>query len=99
MELIKKSTLETSDISKRKLRIALSDYGRFGKMEDPEMKSCEINELYEESPEEHRYGKGVLFRLEELITIEIGETEKQSLVNKSSHLKVTEFELVRTLLN
>jgi fido (protein-threonine AMPylation protein) len=98
-KLIELATIETSDVSKKKLRIALFEYGRYGKIADPEERTHEINELYELDPEKHRYGKAVLFRLEELITQEIKSAEQVSLVKKSHNVKIKEFENVNTLLN
>lgn len=96
-ELIDQATLDTSETSKSKLRIAYADYGKFGKMIDPQEKAIEINEMYDADPEKYRYGKDVLFRLEELIAHELGLLEKVDLAQFSSNLKITEIESFRNL--
>ncbi len=97
-EIIQLATEEVSETSKRKLRIALDSTGRYGKIDDPEEKSNEINKLYDSDPEKYRYGKDVLYILEELITKEINSSEKITLVKKSPYIKVIEFEKVNSLL-
>ena len=56
-EINQLATEEVSETSKRKLRIALDNTGRYGKINDPEEKSNEINKLYTEDPVKYRYGK------------------------------------------
>ena len=91
-ELIIQATNETSEVSKRKLRQALSQYGKYGKMEDPQEKAEEINSLYDSEPEKYRYGKEVLYKLEELITTELKLPDRVSLSSTSNHVKIIEFE-------
>ncbi|MBK8627786.1 MAG: hypothetical protein IPN86_20155 [Saprospiraceae bacterium] len=90
--LILQATKETEDISKGKLRKALAQYGKFGKMEDPMEKAEEINALYDSDPTKYRYGKDVLYKLEELIQAEIGSAEKVSLSMLSEHIRINEVE-------
>jgi fido (protein-threonine AMPylation protein) len=94
-ELISHATNETSEISKRKLRQALSQFGKYGKMEDPQEKAKEINSLYDSEPEKYRYGKEVLYKLEELITKELNLTDRASLSSTSNHIKINEFEKLK----
>lgn len=91
-ELIEQATFETSDKSKGKLRIAYSEYGKYGKMNDPLEKANEINKLYDSDPIKYRYGKSVLYRLEELIAAELGTSDRPSLAKYSDHLKINEIE-------
>lgn len=98
-ELIELATAEASEVSKKKLRIAYFEYGKFGKIADPEERSIAINLLYESDTKRYRYGKEVLFKLEALIAREIDESEKVSLVKKSQFIKIEEFRNVSTLLN
>lgn len=91
-ELILQATKDTEGISKGKLRKALAQYGKFGKMEDPMEKAEEINALYDSDPTKYRYGKDVLYKLEELIQAEIGSAEKVSLSMLSEHIRINEVE-------
>lgn len=91
-ELIEQATVETEEISKSKLRKALAQYGKYGKMVDPQEKVDEINALYDSEPIKYRYGKDVLFKLEELITNELALAEKISLSVLSDHIKISEIE-------
>jgi hypothetical protein len=97
--LIELATVEASDVSKKKMRLALCDYGRYGKIPDPEEKSKKINELYESDPIKFRYGKEVLFRLEKLVGKELGGNENVTLVQKSKYIKIPEFENTFNVLN
>lgn len=90
--LIKESTKETEEISKGKLRKALAEYGKYGKMADPQEKVNEINALYDSDPEKYRYGKEVLYKLEEIITNELKLTERANLAEFSEHIKIKEIE-------
>lgn len=92
IELIEQATQETSEISKSKLRIALAEYGKFNQIDDPQRKSEEINALYDEDPVKYRYGKSVLFRLEELISIELGIEGKANITKYSENIKINEIE-------
>lgn len=89
-DLITQATNDTSSISKTKLRIAYADIGKYGKISDPQQKSEEINDLYDTDPQKYRYGKAVLLRLEELISQEIGVSDKVSLSKYSKHIKINE---------
>ena len=89
-ELISQATIETEEISKGKLRKALAQYGKFGKMVDPQEKAEEINALYDSNPVKYRYGKDVLYSLEHLITTELNLTNKISLSKLSEHIKIKE---------
>ncbi len=91
-ELIRKSTKETEEISKGKLRKALAEYGKYGKMVDPQEKVNEINALYDSDPIKYRYGKEVLYKLEEIIANEIGMAERANLSEYSVHIKINEIE-------
>ncbi len=97
-ELIELATKETSEGSKKKLRIAYFDYGKYGKIEDPQERAIQINALYDSDPIKYRYGKNVLYKLEELITTELGQTEKVSLVKQGKHIKVQQLESARNKL-
>jgi len=97
-DLIEKATFETSPTSKSKLRIAYAEYGKFGKMTDPLIKAKEIDSLYESDPVRYRYGKDVLFKLEELISSELGFAEKIELSQYSDYVKITEVEKCKTKL-
>ncbi|MBO6763056.1 MAG: hypothetical protein JJ909_19030, partial [Roseivirga sp.] len=94
-ELIDQSTKENEETSKAKLRRALAEHGKFGKMTDPQQKVNEINALYDSDPINYRYGKDVLFRLEELITLELGLTEKVNLTEYSEHINISEFKKLK----
>ena len=50
-------------------------------------------------PIKYRYGKAVLYKLEELITAELHRPEKISLVQDSSHIKVDELRSAKTKLD
>jgi prophage maintenance system killer protein len=89
-ELIIKSTQETEEISKGKLRKALAEYGKFGKMVDPQEKVEEINSLYDSDPVRYRYGKDVLYRLEDIITEELTLSERANLSELSKHIVIDE---------
>jgi hypothetical protein len=89
---------ETSETCKAKLRIAYSEYGKYGKIVDPQEKAKEINKLYDSDPVKYRYGKSVLFRLEELISEELGLLPKTELTMYSEHLKINEIELCKNAL-
>jgi fido (protein-threonine AMPylation protein) len=97
-QLIQQATEETSETSKAKLRIAYSEYGKYGKIVDPQEKAVEINKLYDSDPVKYRYGKSVLFRLEELISEELGLAPKTELTTYSEHLKINEIELCKNAL-
>lgn len=88
--LVKQATFETSEKSKQKLRIALYDSGKYAKIVDPQDKAQQINDLYDSDPIKYRYGKDVLYKLEELITLELNKEEKISLVQKTDHIKIEE---------
>jgi len=90
--LIEQATTETSATSKEKLRIAYAEYGKFGKIEDPQKRGEEINNLYDSDPIKFRYWKSVLYRLEELIASEEGLNEKANLAQYSEHIKIKEIE-------
>jgi Fic family protein len=90
--LIEQATTETSEFSKSKLRIAYSEYGKYGKIKDPQERANEINKLYDSDPIKYRYGKSVLYLLEELITNELGLADRASLTKYSDHLKIIEIE-------
>ncbi|MCB9262019.1 MAG: Fic family protein [Flavobacteriales bacterium] len=98
-ELIEQATIETSEISKSKLRIAYSEYGKYGKINDPQERANEINKLYDSDPMKYRYGKSVLYRLEELITNELGLADRATLTKYSDHLKIIEIEQCKEALN
>jgi len=98
-ELVDLATFSASKVSKKKLRTAYLERGRYGRIADPEERASEINALYESDTEKYRYGKEVLFKLEELITSEISETDKVSLVRKSRYIKIEEFEKISALLS
>lgn len=91
-DLINQATKETEERSKAKLRKALAQYGKFEKIEDPQTKAEEINKLYDSDTVKYRYGKDVLFKLEELIQAELRLKEKISLCEISKHLKISEIE-------
>lgn len=91
-ELIEEATEFTAASSKAKLRIAYSSYGKFGKMEDPLLKAQAIDQLYDEDPLKFRYGKNVLYKLEELIGKELGLADRVTLTKYSDHLKIREIE-------
>lgn len=91
-ELIEQATKETEEISKAKFRKARAQYGKFEKIEDPQKKAEEINTLYDSDPVANRYGKDVLFKLEELIQAELNLAEKISLCEISKHIKISEVE-------
>lgn len=99
MQLVIDATNETSETSKQKLRIALYDFGKFAKIEDPQEKAAQINALYDMDPVKYRYGKAVLYKLEELITAELHRPEKISLVQDSSHIKVDELRSAKTKID
>ncbi|WP_299611239.1 Fic family protein [uncultured Aquimarina sp.] len=94
-ELIEQATIETEPTSKAKLRKAYAQYGKYGKMEDPKEKADEIDALYDTDPIKFRYGKDVLWKLEELITTELQLTDKISLTTLSEFIKVTEIEKLK----
>lgn len=97
-ELIEQATTETSETSKSKLRIAYSEYGKYGKINDPQERANEINKLYDSDPIKYRYGKSVLYRLEELITNELGLADRATLTKYSDHLKIIEIEQCKEAL-
>ena len=94
-ELIEQATTETEPTSKAKLRKAYAQYGKYDKMDDPKQKADEIDALYDTDPIKYRYGKDVLFRLEELITTELQLTDKISLTTLSEFIKVSEIEKLK----
>jgi len=94
-ELIEQATTETEPTSKAKLRKAYTQYGKYDKMDDPKQKADEIDALYDTDPIKYRYGKDVLFRLEELITTELQLTDKISLTTLSEFIKVSEIEKLK----
>tara|TARA_R110002012_G_C11610026_1_gene608085 strand:+ start:60 stop:1502 length:1443 start_codon:yes stop_codon:yes gene_type:complete len=94
-ELIQRSTKETEEISKGKLRKALAEYGKYGKMADPQEKVNEINALYDSDPEKYRYGKEVLYKLEEIIMTELKLSERANLSEFSEHIKIKEIEQLK----
>ncbi len=95
-ELIEQATNETEPTSKAKLRKAYAQYGKYDKMEDPKQKADEIDALYDTDPIKYRYGKDVLYKLEELITNELQLTDKISLTTLSEFIKVSEIEKLKT---
>ncbi len=97
-ELIEQATTETSEISKSKLRIAYSEYGKYEKINDPQERANEINKLYDSDPIKYRYGKSVLYRLEELITNKLGLADRATLTKYSDHLKIIEIEQCKEAL-
>ena len=97
-QLIQQATDETSETSKAKLRIAYSEYGKYGKIVDPQEKADEINKLYDSDPVKYRYGKSVLFGLEELISKELGLNAKAELATYSEHLKIKEIVICKNAL-
>ncbi|RTY88444.1 Fic family protein [Flavobacterium sp. GSN2] len=97
-ELIEQATVETSETSKSKLRIAYSEIGKYGKINDPQERANEINKLYDGDPSKYRYGKSVLYRLEELISIELGVAERVTLTKYSDHLKINEIDKCKEAL-
>jgi hypothetical protein len=54
--------------------------------------------LYDSDPVKYRYGKSVLFRLEELISEELSFVPKTELTMYSEHLKINEIELCKNAL-
>ncbi len=94
-ELIEQATNETEPTSKAKLRKAYAQYGKYDKMEDPKQKADEIDALYDTDPIKYRYGKDVLYKLEELITNELQLTDKISLTTLSEFIKVSEIEKLK----
>jgi hypothetical protein len=94
--LVKQATFETSEKSKQKLRIALYDSGKYAKIVDPQDKAQQINDLYDSDPIKYRYGKDVLYKLEELITLELNKEEKISLVQKTDHIKIEELKKAKS---
>jgi Fic family protein len=89
-EFINIATNNTEETSKKKLRIAYSQQNKFN-IEDPLEEAKKIDKLYDDNPEKYRYGKAVLWELEELITKEIDANEKITLVQKSSVINIPEF--------
>jgi hypothetical protein len=89
-ELIEQATVDTEPESKRKLRIAWADDQKFNQTPDPAEVAEKINTIYDKSPSFYRYGKGVLWALEKLITAELGEVDKISLVKQSPFIEVRE---------
>lgn len=88
--LIEQATILCEETSKSKLRKAYADYGRYKKLDDPQEKAKEINNLYDSDPEKYRYGKEVLWKLEELITKRISAHEKISLSKYSDKIQIEE---------
>jgi len=74
-ESIDIATKNTDEASKSKLRIAYGERKQY-KEKDPLKMVKRIHKLYDDNPEKYRYGKAVLWELEELITKEIGASEK-----------------------
>lgn len=98
IELIEQATDDTKEVSKGKLRIAYSEYGKYGKMVDPQEKANALNALYDEDPTKYRYGKAVLFRLEELITKELNLVGRITLVQFSSFIDIAEIRKCKVAL-
>jgi len=87
-ELIEHATIDCEEKSKKKLRIALADDQKFKQLPDPEDVAAKINDIYDKNPSFYRYGKGVLWRLEELLTAELGENDKISLNKQSPFIEI-----------
>jgi len=96
--LIGQATEDTEEVSKRKLRIAFQDYGRFKTIEDPSEKTAQINTEYESNPQKYRYGKDVLYRLEELVGIELKNEGRVSLVKGSQFITIADLESAKNIL-
>lgn len=89
-ELINQATADCSDTSRKKLRIALAATDKYQKINDPKQVVDDADSAYFADQAQFRYGKGVLWRLEELVTLEIAAPEKVSLVAQTSFINIPE---------
>ena len=98
------SELDTWNMSPELLEIAIKD--RIEKYKKPKAiiavhlygmpyKVNEINALYDSDPIKYRYGKEVLYKLEEIITNEMNMAERANLSEFSEHIKINEIEQFR----